>query len=35
MKEPKNKKAVEWDYVPAPESTGHINLKDRYDLFIG
>lgn len=35
MKEPKNKKTVEWDYVPAPESTGHINLKDRYDLFIG
>ena len=35
MKEPKNKKAVEWDYVPAPESTGHINLKNRYDLFIG
>ncbi|NRA12114.1 MAG: aldehyde dehydrogenase family protein, partial [Crocinitomicaceae bacterium] len=35
MKEPKKKKAVQWDYAPAPESTGHINLKDRYDLFIG
>lgn len=34
-KEMNNKKAVEWDYVPAPESTDHINLKERYDLFIG
>jgi aldehyde dehydrogenase (NAD+) len=24
-----------WDLSPAPESTGHINLKDQYDLFIG
>jgi aldehyde dehydrogenase (NAD+) len=24
-----------WDLAPAPESTGHINLKDEYDLFIG
>lgn len=25
----------DWDYAPAPESTGHINLKKKYDLFIG
>jgi len=24
-----------WDLSPAPESTDHINLKERYDLFIG
>lgn len=24
-----------WDYAPAPESTSHINLKKKYDLFIG
>lgn len=24
-----------WDYDPAPESTDHIRLKKRYDLFIG
>ena len=23
-----------WDYSPAPESTSHINLKKRYDLYI-
>lgn len=23
-----------WDYAPAPESTSHIALKDKYDLFI-
>ena len=23
-----------WDYAPAPESTGHINIKKRYELFI-
>ncbi|HEX6335099.1 MAG TPA: hypothetical protein VFZ78_12785, partial [Flavisolibacter sp.] len=23
-----------WDYAPAPESKSHIQLKDRYDLFI-
>jgi len=33
-KESKSKKSVEWDYVPAPESTGHIDLKERYDLYI-
>ncbi len=26
---------TEWEYAPAPESTDHISLKDRYDLFIG
>ncbi len=25
----------DWDYADAPESTGHINLKKKYDLFIG
>lgn len=24
-----------WDLAPAPESTGHIQLKEQYDLFIG
>ncbi len=24
-----------WNYAPAPESTSHIQLKDRYDLYIG
>ncbi len=24
-----------WDYSPAPESSGYIQLKERYDLFIG
>ena len=24
-----------WPYAPAPESKGHIKLKDQYDLFIG
>lgn len=24
-----------WNLSPAPESTGHINLKEQYDLFIG
>ena len=23
-----------WEYAPAPESTSHIQLKERYDLFI-
>lgn len=27
-------KKLNWDYAPAPESTGHINLKKQYDLFI-
>ena len=29
------KKQIEWDLAPAPESRGHVKLKDRYDLFIG
>ena len=24
-----------WDLAPAPESTGHIQLKDKYVLFLG
>src|SRR5207237_8414029 len=32
---PKLKFNAGWEYAPAPESTGHIKLKDRYDLFIG
>lgn len=24
----------DWDYAPAPESTGHINLKKKYDLLL-
>ena len=24
-----------WAYEPAPESTGHVTLKEKYDLFIG
>lgn len=31
----KDKKIKGWDYSPAPESTGHINIKKQYDLFIG
>jgi aldehyde dehydrogenase (NAD+) len=31
---PKLKFNSGWEYAPAPESTGHIQLKDRYDLFI-
>ena len=26
---------IDWALAPAPESTGHIQLKDRYELFIG
>tara|TARA_R110002072_G_scaffold276895_1_gene438599 strand:- start:389 stop:1855 length:1467 start_codon:yes stop_codon:yes gene_type:complete len=26
---------TEWEYAPAPESTAHIELKPKYDLFIG
>lgn len=26
---------TDWNYAPAPESTGHIEMKDKYDLFIG
>ena len=31
---PKLKFNTGWEYAPAPESTGHIKLQDRYDLFI-
>jgi aldehyde dehydrogenase (NAD+) len=27
--------SIVWDYAPAPESTDHIRLRDRYGLFIG
>lgn len=32
----KNKKQepLTWDYSPSPESTSHINLKEKYDLYI-
>jgi aldehyde dehydrogenase (NAD+) len=26
---------VRWEYAPAPESTDHVRLRDRYGLFIG
>lgn len=26
---------TDWQYAPAPESTGHIEIKEKYDLFIG
>src|SRR3954470_17771474 len=26
---------IRWDYAPAPESTDHVALRDRYGLFIG
>jgi len=28
------KKEITWDYAPAPESTSHIKLQDKYELFI-
>lgn len=28
------KNKINWDYAPALESTGHIDLKEKYDLFI-
>ena len=28
-------KTTHWDLAPAPESTGHVQLKESYDLFIG
>lgn len=27
--------STDWDYAPSPESTDHIKLKKKYDLFIG
>lgn len=30
-----NTSSFSWTYAPAPESTGHLQLKNRYDLFIG
>jgi aldehyde dehydrogenase (NAD+) len=37
MATPENKLAFDggWDYDPAPESTDHITLKKRYELYIG
>ncbi len=29
-----NKKKQDWELAPAPESTGHVQIKDRYGLFI-
>lgn len=31
----KKNKIKGWNYSPAPESSGHINLEKQYDLFIG
>lgn len=33
-KKKNTKTAVEWDYSPSPESTSHIELKSKYDLYI-
>lgn len=30
----KTSNKVNWDYAPAPESTGHITIKEKYDLYI-
>jgi aldehyde dehydrogenase (NAD+) len=27
--------SIVWDYAPAPESTDHVRLRDRYGLFVG
>ena len=37
MATPENKLAFDagWQYSPAPESTGHVKIKKKYDLFIG
>ena len=37
MTHPPNKLAfqTDWQYSPAPESTDHVSLNERYDLFIG
>jgi aldehyde dehydrogenase (NAD+) len=29
-----NKKEVEWNFSPSLESTGHVKLKEQYDLYI-
>ena len=33
-KKKNTKAAVEWDYSPSPESTSHIEMKGKYDLYI-
>lgn len=33
-KQPEIKFGHSWDYAPAPESSGHVQLKEQYDLFI-
>src|ERR1700754_4887287 len=35
MSETITRTPVRWDYSPAPESTDHVRLRDRYGLFIG
>ncbi len=30
----KTKKKISWELAPAPESTGHVELKEQYELFI-
>ena len=30
----KKEKTIVWDLAPAPESTGHVDIKKKYDLFI-
>ena len=29
-----NRTRVVWEYAPAPESTDHVRLRDRYGLFL-
>jgi aldehyde dehydrogenase (NAD+) len=29
------RRALQWEYAPAPETRDAASLKDRYDLFIG
>jgi len=31
----KKNETFSWDYAPALEGTSHVNIKDKYDLFIG
>jgi aldehyde dehydrogenase (NAD+) len=35
MSETITRTPIRWDYSPAPESTDHVRLRDRYGLFIG